>query len=148
MRAKKVQAARRCRGVTRAGTPCRRPATEEGFCRQHREPLYERRTEPFYARALSAQDRASYAQALTQEGLTEEVAVLRLHLLRLLERGDGDHPAEIPRTVHALVRALKDDRAAADDLLAALDAAIRDEGRRWLESGATVGGQAREEEPA
>lgn len=128
----------RCRGLTRDGAPCKRLAGGDGFCRQHASA-------PFYARALSAPERQSYAEALAQEGLAGEVAVLRLHLLRLLERGDLDQLAEIPRTVHALVRALKDDRAATGALLAALDSAIRDEGIRWLEGRAGVDDRPREE---
>ena len=119
---------RLCKGVTRAGRPCRRPAAENGFCRQH-DTAY------FYARALSAGDRAAFDEAMAQEGLAGEVAVLRLHLLRLLRRAEPAAAAEIPRTVHALVRALKDGRTSADGVAEALDAAIRDEGRRWLRGG-------------
>ena len=117
--------AERCRGVTVAGTPCKRRAGESGFCRQHGSGA-------FYARALSGQDRVSYLEALAQEGLSAEVALLRLHLLRLVGRGDDERAAEIPRTVHALVRALKDGRGGGETLLDALDAAVRDEGRRLL----------------
>lgn len=119
----------RCRGITAAGTPCKRRAGEDGFCRQHGNGA-------FYARALSGQDRASYLEALTQEGLSAEVAVLRLHLLRLVGRDDDERAAEIPRTVHALVRALKDGRGSGESLVDALDAAVREEGRRLLAEGA------------
>jgi hypothetical protein len=129
---------RRCKGVTRAGKPCRRPAAENGFCRQHDAAS-------FYARALSAGDRAAFDAAMAQEGLAGEVAVLRLHLLHLLQRAEPAAAAEIPRTVHALVRALKDGRAAADGVAEALDAAIRDEGRRWLRSAAESHEGGREE---
>lgn len=118
----------RCMGLTRTGKACRRRAVSAGFCARHGTPA-------FYARVLSAQDRRLYEQALAQEGLVGEVAVLRLHLLRLLSCDDQEAHAEIPRTVHALVRALKDERAVAGDPLADLDAVIRDEGRRWLEGG-------------
>lgn len=114
--------------MTAAGTPCKRQARQDGFCRQHAAGA-------FYARALSEQERASYAEALAQEGLAAEVALLRLHLLRLIGRDDHERAAEIPRTVHALVRALKDDHGAGDHLLIALDAAVRDEGRRLLREG-------------
>jgi hypothetical protein len=118
-----------CRGVTARGRPCRRRAVaESGFCYQHSGAS-------FYARAFSEEDRAAYEEALNQEGLTGEVAVLRLHLLRLLERDEPGRSAEIPRTVHALVRAIKDARGASNDAMAALDAAIREEGRRWLDEG-------------
>ena len=120
-----VGGAGRCRSLTAAGRPCRRRAGEDGFCGQHTRAA-------FYARVLSGKDRASYLQALDQEGLAAEVALLRLHLLRLVGRGDPEKDSEIPRTVHALARALKDDRAAADTLLDALDAAVRAEGRRLL----------------
>lgn len=133
-----VGAAARCKGLTRTGRRCRHRAGGDGFCRQHG-------TAAFYTRALSARDRAAFEEALAQEGLAGEVAVLRLHLLRLLGRDDPDKPAEIPRTVHALVRALKDGGGAAEDSLAALDAAIRAEGRRWLEGGAAVDDGEREE---
>lgn len=119
-------AAARCMGITRAGQPCRRRAVNAGFCARHGTPA-------FYARALSARERRSYDEALAQEGLAGEVAVLRLHLLRLLASDDQEARAEIPRTVHALARALKDGRTTAGDVLADLDAAIREEGRRWLD---------------
>lgn len=128
----------RCKGITRTGRPCRRPAAGEGFCRQHG-------TAAFYARALSVQERASFEEALAQEGLAGEVAVLRLHLLRLLGRDDPEKPGEIPRTVHALARALKDGRAVAGDAAADLDALIREEGRRWLQEGDVVEGRHGEE---
>ncbi len=123
--------ARRCRGVTREGRPCRRRAGDAHFCRVHATPA-------FYARALQPAEQEHYAEALTQEGLSAEIAVLRLHLLRLIERGDEERPGEIPRTVHALIRALhgqagKDD--AADEASAALDAAVRAEGLRLLDEG-------------
>lgn len=125
---KRTGAAARCKGTTRMGRPCRRPAAGEGFCRQHGIAA-------FYARVLSPRERASFEEALAQEGLAGEVAVLRLHLLRLLGRDDPDKPGEIPRTVHALARALKDGRAAAGDTAAELDALIREEGRQWLQKG-------------
>jgi hypothetical protein len=116
-----------CRGVTARGRPCRRRAVaESGFCYQHGAAS-------FYARAFTEEDRSAYEEALNQEGLTGEVAVLRLHLLRLLERDEPGRSAEIPRTVHALVRAIKDARGTSTDALAALDTAIREEGRRWLD---------------
>ncbi len=118
-------AAPRCIGVTRAGKPCRHRAVKAGLCARHGAPS-------FYARVLSPQERQRYEEALAQEGLDGEVAVLRLHLLRLLASDEQDVRAEIPRTVHALVRALKDGRASGHDALAELDAVIRDEGRRWL----------------
>ncbi|HZS92357.1 MAG TPA: DUF5763 domain-containing protein [Chloroflexota bacterium] len=124
-----VQQVPLCRGLTARGRPCRRRAVaESGFCYQHGAAS-------FYARAFSEEDRAAYEEALNQEGLTGEVAVLRLHLLRLLERNEPGGSAEIPRTVHALVRAIKDARGTSNDALAALDAAIREEGRRWLDDG-------------
>ncbi len=115
-----------CGALTRTGRPCRRRAGPGGYCQQHDAAA-------FYARALAPDERAVYAEALEQEGLAGEVAVLRLHLLRLLGRDDPERPAEIPRTVHALVRALKDGRAGDADGLQMLDALLREEGRRWLE---------------
>ena len=125
------QEARRCRGVTREGRPCRRHAGDAHFCRVHATPA-------FYARALRPAEREHYAEALTQEGLSGEIEVLRLHLLRLVERGDEERPGEIPRTVHALIRALHGQAGkdgAADDASAALDAAVRAEGLRLLDEG-------------
>jgi len=58
--------------------------------------------------------------------------VLRLHLLRLLERNDEDRPGEIPRTVHALIRALRGKEGASDGAVPALDALVRAEGLRLL----------------
>ncbi len=94
----------------------------------------------FYARVLSVAEQTVFAQALAQQGLAAEVAVLRLHLLRLIERDDPDRPGEIPRTVHALVRALNDVREArttAEDKgmteRETLDIAVREEGRRLLD---------------
>jgi len=136
-----------CRGVTRDGKPCRRRPRGDGFCHQHAmgdgqgarhagERAAEVAPEEFYARVLSAAEQTLYARALAQQGLAAEVAVLRLHLLRLIERDDPDRPAEIPRTVHALVRALNDPRrtstTADDEGAETLDAAIREEGRRLL----------------
>lgn len=123
----------RCLGLTRAGKPCRGRAVKAGLCARHGTPA-------FYARALSPEERQCYEEALAQEGLAGEVAVLRLHLLRLLASDEQDARAEIPRTVHALVRALKDGRVGGSDPLADLDAVIREEGRRWLK------GQAAPEE--
>jgi len=123
--------ARRCRGVTREGRPCRRQAGDAHFCRVHATPA-------FYARALQPSEREHYAEALTQEGLSGEIAVLRLHLLRLVERGDEERPGEIPRTVHALIRALHGQAgndSATGDAGAALDAAVRAEGLRLLDEG-------------
>ena len=115
-----------CGAVTRAGQPCQRRAGRDGYCRQHSVAA-------FYTRALAPDERAVYEEALEQEGLAGEVAVLRIHLLRLLGRDDPERPAEIPRTVHALVRALKDGRAGDAEGLQMLDALLREEGRRWLE---------------
>jgi len=124
---------RRCRGVTREGRPCRRHAGDAHFCRVHATPA-------FYARALQPAEREHYAEALTQEGLAGEIAVLRLHLLRLVERGDEERPGEIPRMVHALIRALhgqagKDGTGGEGG--AALDAAVRAEGLRLLDEGSS-----------
>lgn len=112
-------------------------APRDGRCRQHAGTA-------FYARVLPHEERASYEEALAQEGLAGEVTVLRLHLLRLVGRDDQDQAAEIPRTVHALVRALRDSRQGETDPIAALDAAVREEGRRLLgeamgEPGAATG---------
>ncbi len=142
-----------CRGVTRGGKPCRRRPRNDGFCSQHGKgdgrgpgpgPAGDRTAEAapqeFYGRVLSVAERTVYAQALAQQGLVAEVAVLRLHLLRLIERDDPDRPGEIPRTVHALVRALndlKEARTSVDDKgmseRETLDAAVREEGRRLLD---------------
>ena len=123
------QKARRCHGVTREGRPCRRHAGDGHFCRVHATPA-------FYARALRPAEQEHYAEALTQEGLSGEIAVLRLHLLRLVERADEERPGEIPRTVHALIRALQGHAGkdgTAGDASAALDAAVRAEGLRLLD---------------
>ncbi len=140
-----------CRGVTRGGKPCRRRPRGDGFCSQHSmgngqepRPVGDRAAEvaprEFYARVLSVAEQTVYAQALAQQGLAAEVAVLRLHLLRLIERDDPDRAGEIPRTVHALVRALNDVREArttAEDKgmneRETLDIAVREEGRRLLD---------------
>jgi len=140
-----------CRGVTRGGRPCRRRPRGDGFCSQHRmgngqgpllvgDRVAEVAPREFYARVLSVAEQTVYAQALAQQGLAAEVAVLRLHLLRLIERDDPDRPGEIPRTVHALVRALNDVREArttAEDKgmneRETLDIAVREEGRRLLD---------------
>lgn len=125
--AEKARGPERCNGVTATGRACRRRAVgETGYCRQHG-------TAAFYARVLTARDRTSFEEALAQEGLAGEVAVLRLHLLRLLGRDDPERPAEIPRTVHALVRALRDARDTDGDPLAIFDAAVREEGADVLD---------------
>lgn len=120
------RAAPRCKALTRAGRPCARAAAREGLCRQHASP-------DLYASVLTAEERESYERALAQDGLSGEVAVLRLHLLRLLERDDPARPGEIPRTVQALVRALRDSHGAATDPTAEIDAVVRAEGRRLLD---------------
>src|SRR5579875_814206 len=119
-------AARRCQASTRGGAPCACRAVDGPFCRSHAAT-------PFYARALSDDEQHDYAEALAQEGLAGEIAALRLHLLRLLARDDGEGIGEIPRTVHALIRALRDKERAATDPVAALDAAVRAEGLRLLD---------------
>lgn len=122
---------RRCAGRTRAGRPCRRLAVRDGLCRQHGRTVQS--SPAFYARALNPDEREAYAEALSLEGLTGEVAVLRLHLLHLLERDDRDRSSEVARTVLALVRAIKETRGNAAGAIAALDAAVREEGRRVLD---------------
>jgi len=60
--------------------------------------------------------------------------VLRLHLSRLVERGDEERPGEIPRTVHALIRALHG-QAGNDSATGDAGAAVRAEGLRLLDEG-------------
>ena len=128
---------RRCAGVTRAGRPCLRRVVDEHFCRSHGSHGSHGSRTPdvapaFYAHALDTGERERYTEALAQEGLTGEVAVLRLHLLRLLQRDDEEKLGEIPHTVHALIRALRGKESAATDDIAALDAAVQAEGLRLL----------------
>lgn len=123
----------RCAGRTRAGRLCRRTAVRDGLCRQHGRAAQAHPGPTFYARALDPDEREAYAEALALDGLTGEVAVLRLHLLHLLERDDRDRSSEVARTVLALVRAIKETRGNATTVAAALDAAVREEGRRVLD---------------
>jgi len=48
------------------------------------------RTPSFYERALEAGDRALFAEALEVEGADQEVALLRLHVLKLLQEQPDD----------------------------------------------------------
>ena len=122
---------RRCQGLTRKGQPCRRRAGAAQFCRVHATTHATAQAAPaFYARALDRAEQEHYAEALTQEGLAGEIAVLRLHLLRLVERNDEGKPGEVPRVVHALIRALRGHEGGGSDAVAALDAAVRAEGLR------------------
>lgn len=156
-----------CRGTTRAGTPCRRRTVLDasgegqaaGYCRQHSAvqsghaptangPEQEQESghdTGFYGRGLRGPDLEHYMAALAQEGLAQEVALLRLYLLDLVSGHDPARCADIPRVVHALARALHDGgrRRAGDsggahgqgaDL--ALDAMVREEGRRLLDDDA------------
>lgn len=125
---------RRCAGRTRAGLPCRRMAVRDSLCRQHGRAAQARPGPTFYARALDPDEREAYAEALALDGLTGEVAVLRLHLLHLLERDDRDRSSEVARTVLALVRAIRETRGNTTAVVAALDAAVREEGQRVLDS--------------
>jgi len=125
----------RCAALTRRGTACRGRPGASGYCPRH-APARARdaaaREDTFYARRLDREGQDEFAAAAAQEGLEGEVAVLRLHLLRLI----GDDPSrwgEIPRVVHALVRALHEQRGRGDDARAEWDALVRDEGRRLLE---------------
>ena len=64
-----------------------------------------RRTRTFYARALSAADRAAVEDALEVEGLDEEIAVLRVQIRRLLEDDPADAPV-LQSGMRLLVQAL------------------------------------------
>lgn len=124
----------RCAALTRRGTACRGRPGASGYCPRHAPDPARDVDGPatvFYARRLDQEGQDDFAAAAAQEGLGGEVAVLRLHLLRLI----GDDPSrwgEIPRVVHALVRALHEQRGRGDDARAEWDALVREEGRRLL----------------
>lgn len=64
-----------------------------------------RRTSSFYERALSASDRELFEDALDVEGVDGEVALLRLHIRRLLEEEPQDSDA-LRSGIRLLVTAL------------------------------------------
>ena len=76
--------------------------------RSDREPderRGRRRTPSFYERALDAGDRDLLDAALGVEGLDDEVAVLRVHIHRLLESQSAD-PQQLQAGIRLLVQAL------------------------------------------
>ena len=66
--------------------------------RRHRSPS-------FYERALVASDRDLVDEARKVEGIDDEVALLRLQILRLLEE-QSDDPAALQSGIRLLVQAL------------------------------------------
>lgn len=97
----------------------------EPWCRAHHPALPRRGGAPagnrnawrhgLYARWFSAEERAQLAEVAGLEGLTAEVAVLRVALARLLASGDADLTAAerlavVARGVDALGRALRTQR--------------------------------------
>ncbi len=130
----------RCAALTRRGAACRGRPGASGYCPRH-APAPAREAgvaaAAFYARRLDREGQDEFAAAAAQEGLEGEVAVLRLHLLRLIG-DDPDRWGEIPRVVHTLVRALHEQRGRGDDARAEWDALVRDEGRRLLERDAPL----------
>lgn len=73
--------------------------------RADRVRVRRRRTPSFYERALSASDRQLLADALDVDGIDEEVALLRLHVRRLLEERPEDAEA-LRAGIRLLVTAL------------------------------------------
>ncbi|MQC19243.1 MAG: hypothetical protein DWG83_01560 [Chloroflexi bacterium] len=64
-----------------------------------------RHTSSFYERALDASDRDLLAEARDVEGLDDEVAMLRVHVHRLLEEQSAD-PRQLQAGIRLLVQAL------------------------------------------
>lgn len=64
-----------------------------------------RRSPSFYERALDASDRELLDEARDVEGLDDEVAVLRVHIHRLLEEQPAD-PKQVQAGIRLLVQAL------------------------------------------
>ena len=64
-----------------------------------------RRARSFYARALSAADRAAFEDAHEVEGLDDEVALLRVQIRRLLEEETPDERV-VQSGMRLLVQAL------------------------------------------
>ena len=68
-------------------------------------PAHSRGTRSFYARVLSAADRAAVEDARDVQGLDEEIALLRVLIRRLLE-DDAPDPTVLQNGMRLLVQAL------------------------------------------
>ena len=96
----------RCAAMLTSGEPCAREAEGDApLCSYHQKIETSRQNRAFYVNRLSADDREALAVAARLEGVDAEIAVLRVLIRRVVDKGNIEAAR---RGIDTLCRVLKD----------------------------------------